>query len=362
MLALSELTPYLLDRRHIGPEAVVDGGLSIVDESRRNHNVLVRTDSGVGLFVKQGRSDPVRSQPNRTGGGTLTHEVAVYQLLQTLPARRGGISEAVPRCHAYDADHGLLILESVPDAQDLLTFHLRRGRFPTTVARRIGTVLADLHQAQAPDFTGRLPWVLGVDRPGTQFWREMSNAGVELVRIVQASPAMREALAQLRADWRDDAFVHHDMKWDNWLLVPAGSRPRLVLVDWEFADRGDAAWDTGSVFGSYLSCWLGSIPVTATESPDAYLDLAAFPLARMQPAMRAFWTAYTGARGWDRASADANLLRSARFAGARLLQTAYEKAQNAARVSAAVVCLTQLAENILTRPDEAVEHLLGGWA
>jgi aminoglycoside phosphotransferase (APT) family kinase protein len=190
----------------------------------------------------------------------------------------------------------------------------------------------------------------------------MSNATIGLVRILQSSGPLRAALADLRAGWRADALVHHDVKWDNCLIRAAGKggrRTRLSLVDWEFSDLGDACWDTGSVFSAYLDCWLTSIPVTGSESPDRYLDLAECPLAGMQPALRAFWAAYVGARGWDAATADAALVRSARYAGARLLQTAVERAQGRARVSANVVCLAQLAENVLVSPEEAVEHLLG---
>jgi aminoglycoside phosphotransferase (APT) family kinase protein len=382
-LALPELTAYLLDRRHLSPDAVVDGALTIVDTSRRNHNALVSAGPAVGLFVKQGRSAPVRPRTGWTGSGSLAHEAAVYSLLASLPPRRrsggrgriggrggiGGISEALPRLLGFDSERGLLIMESLPDAADLTSYQLRTGRFPATVGTRLATALADLHdrardaaREKPADFPGRMPWVLAIDRPGTAFYREMSNAGIELVRILQSSPELRAALADLRTGWRADAFVHHDIKWDNCLVLAAGAsgrRTRLALVDWEFADLGDACWDTGSVFGAYLGCWLTSIPVTGRELPDHYLELAAYPLARMQGAMRAFWAAYADARGWDPATADAALIRSTRYAGARLLQTAYERSHGAARVSTTVVCLAQLAENVLLRPHAAVEHLLG---
>jgi aminoglycoside phosphotransferase (APT) family kinase protein len=368
VLALPELTTYLLDRAHLHPDAVLDGGLTIVDASRRNHNVVVSADPGVGLFVKQGRSDPVRPDSGRTGSGSLAHEAAVYSLLGSL-GRTQGISAALPRCREFDSDRCLLILESLPDAPDLASYQTHTGRFPVTMGTRLGTVLADLHhratdaaRKRPADFPGRIPWALGIDRPGMAFYREMSNAGIALVRMLQSSAELRAALADLRTGWRKNAFVHHDIKWENCLVLAAGAsgrRTRLALVDWEFADLGDACWDTGSVFGAYLACWLTSIPVAGDEGPDTYLDLAEFPLARMQPAMRAFWSAYARARGWDAATAGTELVRSTRHAGARLLQTAYERAQGTVRLTGTVVCLAQLAENILVRPEEAAEHLLG---
>jgi hypothetical protein len=371
MLALSELTAYLLARRHIEPDMVVDGGLTVVDASSRHRNVLVSAEPAVGLFLKQGRSDPVQPSRGWTGSGSIAHEAAVYSLLGSLPRPHGagGIPAALPRCLGFDAGRDVLVLEALPDALDLASYHARAGRFPVTAGTRLGTALADLHERAAGaarrepgDFPGRIPWVLGIDRPGLKFYQEMSSAGLDLVRIVQSSAGLRAALAALRADWRADAFVHHDVKGENCLMFAAPGarrRTRLALVDWEFADLGDACWDTGSAFAAYLGCWLTSIPVTGGEPPDRYLELAAYPLARMQPAMRAFWTAYTDARGWDPAAADRALLRSARYAGARLLQLASERAHGRARIPATVVCLAQLAENVLSRPGEAAERLLG---
>jgi hypothetical protein len=369
VLAVPELTAYLLGRRLIGPSAVVDGGLTMVEVSRRNHNVVVSAEATAGLFVKQGRSGPVQPPAGWTGSGPVAHEAAVYAMLGSLPARRGGIAAALPRCHGFDAGRGLLILESLPGALDLASYQYQARRFPVTVGTRLGQALADLHERatgaarrRPAEFPGRKPWVLGIDSPGTSFYREMSGAGIGLVRMLQSSPAVRAALAALRSGWRADAFVHHDVKWDNCLMLAAGAsgrRTRLALIDWEFADLGDACWDTGSVFAAYLGCWLTSIPVTGTEPAGHHVDLAEHPLDRMQPAMRAFWAAYTAGRGWGPRVAVPALMKSVLYGGARLLQTAYERAQGLARASATVVCLAQLAENVLARPDEAAGQLFG---
>ena len=150
--------------------------------------------------------------------------------------------------------------------------------------------------------------------------------------------------------------------WDNCLVITAGESrraTRLALVDWEFADLGNACWDTGSVFGNYLNFWLVSIPVTGEEPPDRYLELAKYPLTRMQPAMRAFWAAYVDARGWDCAAAQSALVRCTKYAGVRLLQSVYERSQNASRLDGNSICQLQLALNVITRPLEAINHLLG---
>jgi hypothetical protein len=118
VLALSELTDYLLDRQYIHPDAVLDGDFSLAEASSRHHNVMVGAEPAVGLFIKQSRSEPVQSASGWTGPGTTAHEAAVYSLLGSLPQRRrsGGITAPVPRFLGFDPDHGLLVLELFSDA------------------------------------------------------------------------------------------------------------------------------------------------------------------------------------------------------------------------------------------------------
>lgn len=371
MLALSEVAGYLLVRGLIDVEAVVDGRLTIQDVSSRNQNCAVSARESEGFFIKQAVPTPQSSEASATGGPSLAHEAAVYELIGALPrgAAGEGIRALLPRCYAYDQERRLLLLGLLDGAQDLTSHHSRAGRFSTSLARRLGAGLGDLHQlAYQPalghpeHFRGRVPWVLGLDCPGTALLQEASQAGLQLVQILQSSWEMRAVLAELRTQWRVDAFVHHDLKWDNCLVLRSGESrrcTRIALVDWEFADLGDACWDAGSVLGNYLSFWLASVPVTGTEPPDRYLELARYPLSSMQPAMNSFWAAYTRGRGWDASTAEQALLRCVRYAGARLVQSAYERTLRMSRLDGNSVCLLQLALNVMTRPREAAHHLLG---
>ena len=205
-------------------------------------------------------------------------EAAFYELISSLPGRlRGGIRAATPRFLGYDEDNDLLLLELLDGTEDLTRYHGRTGRFSLTLAARLGAVLGELHGSaiasaarQAKLFLGRRPWALGLDIPGTSLWRETSSAGIEIVRILQSAGSLRESLRILRMEWCSDSFIHHDLKWDNCIVVPSGSSrraTRLAIIDWEFADFGDACWDVGSVFAAYLGFWLASIPISGRELP-----------------------------------------------------------------------------------------------
>jgi hypothetical protein len=287
----------------------------------------VTSDKGPCYLLKQGAG--------RDGSAGVAHEAAVYSLLESGPATRT-FRQYLPRCIAYDGDESLLILELIANAEDLFSYHSRCGAFPASFAGMLGKALSALHRCgtsalkrdASGRFSGRLPWVLFLDQPGLAIFRDISSANLQVIRILQSSPEFRRQLDELRGGWRADAFIHHDMKWDNCLAFapsPSGRKSRLKIIDWEFADRGDPCWDAGAVFANYLSFWLNSIPITGEEPPDRFLELARHPLNRMQPALRAYWTAYVRGMELDAAASHEWLLRAVRYGAARLIQTGYEQ-------------------------------------
>jgi thiamine kinase-like enzyme len=337
MLTRPEVVPYLLRRGLIGAESVVDGDLEIVDASRRNHNFGILRKRGPSYLLKQGTDDERKE--------TIANEALVYSSLRLDPY--------LPRLVHYDSGEHVLVLEYLTDARDLHDHQVRTGRFSTRLASSIGHALSTLHRKEWRDefFVHRPPWVLSIHRPNLKSLCDTSGGNLQVIKIVQQYPEYCELLDALSGEWRADAFIHFDLKWDHCLVSSA----RLKIIDWEIAGVGDADWDVGSVFSSYLNSWLRSIPITGETPPDRFLQYARYPLEKIQPALRAFWSSY--ARDMD--SASERLLRAVRYAAGKLTQTAYEQMQTASDIVGTAVCALQLGLNILRRPAEAARDLLG---
>jgi hypothetical protein len=362
MLTNRELVTYLLRRGLVSAETVVAGDLRLADLSRRNQNRAVLSERGPSYLAKQG---------NGTQGiGTLAHEAAIYRFLQEHP-RSAAILPFLPRCYGYDPAAAVLLLEYVRDAQTLRELYGHRARLSPRLAATLGRALASLHAATSAAEVPRgdvesiesyPAWILSMHRPDLEFLRHTSSANVEVVRIAQGFPEFAALLDALRAGWRVEALTHNDLKWDNVLVrrsAPGPGKVELKLVDWELAGFGDPCWDVGSAFNDYLGCWLLSIPVTADAPPARFVERAAHPITAMQPAIRAFWLAYVRHRRPGAATAEQWLLRAVQYAGARLLQTAYELMQTAIQLTGNAVCLLQVSLNFLQRPREAAAHVLG---
>jgi hypothetical protein len=360
LLAIKDVLPYLLRRNLTSPQHLCDCDFLIEEVSRRNLNYKVVSQHGPSYLLKQS-TDPSTMD-------SVPHEAAVYGLLHSAPENEG-VRRYVPRFHGYDAGERILIVEFLRDAQDLRAYHARRVRASTAIATKMGDALGTLHREmhvsrgsprRMESLSRGMPWVIFLHRPDLTIFREVSNANIQLIKIVQQFSEFGELLDRLRQQWKAETLIHSDIKWDNCLVHSApGRKLDLKIVDWETAGIGDPCWDVGSVFMDYLSVWLLSIPIAGETPPDRFPELARYPLDKMRPAMQAFWRSYTRTMQLDCATADECLLRATQYAAARLIQTAYEQMQGSMHLTGNVVCFLQLSLNILRRPEDATVHLLG---
>jgi hypothetical protein len=364
VLRPAEITPYLLTHGLISPAQIVDGSYEIVDVSRRNNNFKVLVDSGPSLLIKQG----VGTEKAKT----VADEARLYDLIRRMPAARG-LTALLPVVRLYDRRENLLVLEVNTRAESLYEYHRRRKRCPRTLAAALGTGLGRMHRLTAGSalfpscravFADHQPLAFFLPEPDASVYRFASSSGLELIKIVQGSSMLCDLLQAARAEWRVEALVHGDLRWDHcvaWARPGASRLTRITLVDWELAGMGDPAWDIGTVFSEYLSAWLLSTPVAA-EIPLAWATAhAELPLEQMQPAIQAFWSAYQTEMGQteDGTITGERLVRSVKYAAARLIQTGFERQLLTAHLTNQIVLLMQLSENMLKQPEAAAHQLLG---
>lgn len=346
MLGQEEVAPYLMRRGLLTPEAVVDGRIAVREVSSRNRNFAVTVEGETSYLLKQGRS--------AEGAATVAREAAVFG---ELSARGEELAHHLPAFVGYDADQAVLVLELLPEAEDLRVRQARTESFPAVLGEQLGSALGTLHrEMRAPYPPAPTPWVLSIHRPDTSVFRDASAANLELIGLVQGDDGLGERLDELRDGWRVETLIHQDAKWDNCLVT---ADDRLYLVDWELAVAGDPHWDLATAIGQYLSAWLFSIPTMGAESVEGLPALARFPLGAMKEAMRALCEAQARAADGQPALGDEPLRRTVSYAGARLLQNAFEASQFDRRLDSTAILHLQLGSNLLRRPVVAAEQLLG---
>jgi aminoglycoside phosphotransferase (APT) family kinase protein len=357
VLAAQDAASYLLRRRLIEAEAVVDGRFVCHELARRHRSFSVTCGTAPGYLLKQAYL------PERAAA--VRREAVVYEALWRESAG-SAVAAVLPRFFGYDRDEGVLVLELVAGGRTLREHYTRTGRFSKLLARRLGCALAAVHgfaPVKDPGLAaGEPPWALAAHQPDLSFLRDLSEASVKVVRVLHGSDELCGRLDELRCEWRATGLAHNDMRWDNCVVsTPPGSRrtTRLKLVDWELAGWGDPCWDLGSAFAEFLALWLLSIPVADATSPTGWVELARHPIERMQPAIRSLWWSYERARALPATGRGTWLTLATRYAAARLIQTAIEQGQLSPRPTAFVVLALQLALNLLSQPERGAAQLLG---
>jgi hypothetical protein len=354
---------YLLDRGLITAESVVDGDFMVVDVTRRNRNFKIIRRQHQSFFIKQIQDwDPQAI-------ASLQCEATCYWLAQS-DAELAGLALLMPAFYLYDPARHILITELLPEGENLSDYHRRLSRFPVEIAATMGRALGTYHRdsvnklkdnPQNAYFPKRTPWILTINQQNAQLFKALSAANSQLFNIVQTYPEFAQVLDELRSQWRFDSLIHGDMKWDNCVVYRKNGDPEnsgFKIVDWELADIGDSRWDVGSIIQAYLCFWIMSIPENSEMSPVQFVELAQYPLEHMQPAIRAFWTAYLGTLQVDGTKAQELLEKCVQYGAARMIQTAYEYMQYLPHITVSALYLLQVSLNILKSPKEAIDHLL----
>jgi len=360
ILTSENLVHYLLDRGFVTRDSVVNGGVEISEIPRRNRNFRIAQRSGQGYFLKQVRQwDPETVR-------TLRTEAECYKVASGDGAF-AAIAEIVPRFRLYDQRRSVLITELLDGAETITEHHFKNDRFPVEVAEQLGRAFGAYHRRvteSPPASLGgvllrRPPWIFSVHEAPSHATANLSGGIHQMLAMVRQFPQFRAALEKLRSNWRHEALMHGDIKWENCVLCPGPNGTlSLKIVDWELADWGDSCWDLAGIMSAYLSFWAQSLPTNAGD-PDAMVAQARYPVERMQPAMQSFWRTYASCRGVSGDAARGLLRRTALYTGARMIQTAFEMLQMSPSANSTTVCLLQLSMNVLENPEDATRELLG---
>jgi hypothetical protein len=357
-LTSSNLVHYLVGRGTIARSSVVEGDFEVHELDGRNRCFKVLRKNDPSLFVKQIKVvDDLNVQ-------CLEREATCYRLAASDP-RFAALAKLTPRFIDYDAARFTVIVELLPDSEDLRDCHRRLGSFPVEIARALGRGLGALHSTVGGEFAAsadvavlskETPWILSVHHSTD---REAGTDGT-LTRIVREDHDWQLSLDSIRQAWQCETLIHGDLKWDNCIVFPdAAGRPAVRLVDWEMAGFGDAAWDVGSVFQAYWSIAIltalreqPTIPAKVSEVFESGID-------SVRPAVREFWQAYVSARQWSAASVSDHLSRCVRCGATRMMQTTFEYAAAIGQVNDRALALFHVSRDLLRDSPRGVSEFLG---
>ncbi len=351
---------------------LIEEGLAVHDDvaverlDGRNFVAAVRSDGFVWV-VKQ----PTHAY---SGPSDVAREAQILKRIAS-EGTYATLQKLTPEVVAFDRNNQILITEFWKGSESIHHYHRQLNSFPVKLAREVADTLATVHRESFKNSGAyrklsdslyhkhTMPNILELRiTPEFYSWLPQEDA-LRFVKLFQKYKQVADSLYESARLWQPTCLIHNDFRFANLIFLRESqniANPPLRVVDWELSDWGDPAWDVGTIFGDYLLYWIDSLAYSdETDSRDWFLQ-ADVPLAKIQPAMRAFWTRYTENCEEIVGKRSDFAYSVARHAGAYLLNIAWHKFRMRRFVSGYVICLLQTSKNLLTEPGDSTDILLGG--
>jgi len=360
IITTRNLVQYLLAKRFVSCEAVVDGDFTVVSVSGRNRNFKVLRSDGPSYFLKQIRFFEVQTV------AMLQCEAACYWLARN-DKDFATLIPLTPEFYFYDPERQIIITGLITNGEDLWSHFRRLQNISADVTAELGRLLGTYHSKtgselnespQSKIFPRNIPWILSPERRNSHPFKQLSPATTELFDRVESSAELSSALNELRDNWQATTLMHGDLKLENCILARNDSDAKFdfTIVDWELADIGDPCWDIGSILQSFLSVRIISLP--PSEVPMSFRDVLTHPSHKdVSESIISFWEHYVAERGLEAEESQKLLERCLRYGGARMIQSAYEYMQFSPHLSTNALHLLEVSKDLLRDSGEAVGQL-----
>lgn len=347
------LVPWLIRRGLVDADAIIRGDLEILDSEHKSRYFHVLRREGPSYFVKQ----LLGLEYIDVAG--LQREVAVCRTAESAP-QFSSLHRLIPKLATYDSQRHTYAVEFLGHPT-LHRYHKGIDDYPVEVGRLLGEALTVFHsplgrefatRVDADLFPGEPPWLLSYHNTD---YGTAGGAIAQLRELFLEDDEIPQLFDHLRSQWRLDGLVHRDLKWTNVLISDPETDPRLYIIDWETADRGDWCWDAGMALQGW---WTFEAFAAADGTPtdaEGFLE-ATSELQETRAAVREFWSAWTS--GVDLDTDDPQLTRKCvLFAAARMMQTAHEAVFSEPELTEAGLRIIQLSRYLLKHPETAIAWL-----
>jgi hypothetical protein len=268
------------------------------------------------------------------------------------------MEDMIPHLMDFRADPAVLITQALDGYAPLVRKLASHDALDPDVSVAAALALGRIH-GQCLDIAclEDVPFPLPIGNPMTP--EEYCGQAAEYPLFAARMPRVETALQNLAEEWRQTFFIHGDFKADNLHLnADPGKtgRPRIVVVDWELAGRGEPLWDVGSYVGSVLAIWIDRLGHDA----GAFSVFEAAGASAFQRQIGHFLITYRHLMPEAAGNMDRFVLSSLRYAGIFFLHRVLAGLSTTGRVSASGSLMLHMAEALLIRTERAAAVLLPG--
>jgi hypothetical protein len=378
----------------LSSENVVDYLIAhhLCPEHRRNQVVEIRSMSGKNFNLAIAFSQPphflVKQEPPSATGqldNELQREWLIATLIDTFPELQP-LNTSITKALYFDAEASIVVFEFLGRHQDLSVYYRETKQFDPAIATTLGTTLANLHRQTFAPVTDepvtqqsayrnyliqrdrnidKIPnFLWGIEKLTPGFFGMICLDGIEFFRLVQRYEPLKQAIAQLKADWQPCCLIHADLKLSNVLIDPSGDlQIDLRIIDWEKMLWGDPIFDLANAIADYLHLWLDGLVVSPNLDLESSLRLAVIPLEQIQPSLVAVLRAYLNSFPEIHHTFPNTVTHFAQrlmqYTGFMLIERLRIKLEYHQPFDNRGICTLQVAKQLLCQPQASITSILG---
>ncbi|BAZ33273.1 hypothetical protein NIES4074_57830 [Cylindrospermum sp. NIES-4074] len=337
----------------------------------KNFNLLLTFADDRKLLVKQER----HNQEGKTVGEFLL-EWRIQEFLQRF-SNFDNYRLFLPEVLHFDVENSIIVFKFLDDYQDLMDFYAKEKSFSPEIAVAIGTILGTIHRDTfngqeyqnffsdnadnlAADQVSYL--VRRLERVEPEIFGLVPSDGLKFFALYQRYDSLGQAIAELGSAVTPSCLTHNDLKLNNILLQKdwQDAKNNIVrLIDWERSAWGDPAFDLGTLIGSYVQIWLGSLVISNSLTIEESLRLAITPLELLQPSIGALTLAYLNTFPEIVEHRPDFLQRVVQFTGFALIQQIQAMIQYQKSFGNTGIAMLQVAKTLLCRPVQSMPTIFG---
>lgn len=353
--------------------------VQIEAKNAKNFNLLLIFPDSCQFLVKQ---KSYRQNQKTTGG--FVREWRIQSFLQQFP-ELSYLRSWLPELLYFDPDNAIMVINYLGDYQDLSDFYDREKIFPTAIPKVIGTILGKIHcqtsdNQDYQEFFGfnsesKIGNPIGshrifesvrrCERVSPEVFAQVSADGLKFYTLYQRYDSLRNAIAELDANYEACCLTHNDLKLNNILLAnnwqqeTSGNIISCKLIDWEFSDWGDPALDLGSLIASYLRIWLDRLVIGQSIPIEEALHFAETPLTLLQPSLMSLANAYVQNFPQILERRPDFWRRVVQFSGLSLIRAIRSTLHYHNIFGNSGICMLQVAKTLLCSPEESLPMVFG---
>ncbi|MDB9343160.1 aminoglycoside phosphotransferase family protein [Nodularia spumigena CS-586/05] len=337
----------------------------------KNFNLLLSFTDKHKLLIKQERLN----QEGKASGEFLI-EWRIQEFIQRFP-ELDNYRQVLPEVLHFDVENSIIVFRYLDDYRDLMDFYTKEKSFPIEIATAIGTLLATIHRdtfnhqeyedfftKNSVNFNQISNLIRRLERVEPEIFGLVPDDGLKFFALYQRYDSLGQAIAELGQSVKPACVTHNDLKLNNILLQNnwQDSDHIIRLIDWERSAWGDPAFDLGTIIGSYVQIWLGSLVISNSLSIEESLRLAITPLELLQPSIGALTKAYLNTFPEILEHHPDYLQRVVQFAGFNLIQQIQAMIQYEKSFNNMGIAMMQVAKALLSRPVQSIPTIFGAAA